>query len=62
MAKTYKDDQKAWRNLSKRKIVLWSGRTPLDMSIRKFKKTMPDKKIVRQYKDNAWNQIIVKGE
>lgn len=61
MAKTYKDEQKMWRNLSKRKIVLWQGNT-LDMSIRKFKKAMPDKKIVRQYKDTAWNQIIVKGE
>jgi hypothetical protein len=61
MKKDYKAEQKMYRELAKRTIVLWSGGT-LDMSIRKFKKAMPDKSLVRVYKENAWNSIIVKGE
>lgn len=61
MKKDYKAEQKMYRDLAKRTIVLWSGGT-LDMSIRKFKKTMADKDLVRVYKENCWNSIVVKGE
>jgi hypothetical protein len=59
MAKSYKDEQKEWRARAERTVVLWSGGT-LDMSIRKFKRSMPDKSLVRIYKENAWKSIQVK--
>lgn len=57
----YKKVQQEYRKRAKTTKVLWQGGT-LDMAIRKFKRAMPDHKVVQQYKKNAWNGIEVKGE
>lgn len=59
MSKDYKTEQQLYRKLTKATRTLWQGGT-LNMGIRKFKRTMSDKAIVRQYKQYAWGSITEK--